>query len=358
MGLGLYPAVSLKEARRQASKHRGALHEVDPLAEREARKTERQAAARDAENTFEKVAERWLVHHQAADITKRKAQWLLGHLTPHIGGVALKDITPRMLLDALRTVEKTGKLETASRTKTVAGQVFRYAIREQLVDTDPTLSLRGALKSPETRHRAAITEPKQLGGLLRAIDGYAGQPVVRLALKMASLTFVRSAELRGARFEEFDLDAGLWRIPARRMKKKDRGDHLVPLSTQAVAIVRDLRAMNPNGELLFPSIRDSKRTISANTLNVALRVCGYSKDDMTTQGFRRTATTRLNELGWNADAIERQLAHVEGNVVRAAYNAAKYLDERRSMMQAWSDYLDALRDGRSNVIAIGSRKAS
>ncbi len=210
--------------------------------------------------------------------------------------------------------------------------------------TDPTSGLKGALKSPKEKHHAAVTDPVRIGELLRAIDGFTGQHVTLKALQLAPLVFVRPGELRQAEWAEFDLDGAIWRIPAERMKMK--AAHLVPLSSQAVAVLRDLQPLTGQGRYVFPGLVTASRPMSENTVNAALRRLGYSGDEMTGHGFRSMAATRLNEMGWRADAIERQLAHAETNKVRDAYtHAAQYLDERTRMMQAWADYLDGLRAG-------------
>lgn len=224
-------------------------------------------------------------------------------LFPEIGQTAIDAITARTMLDALRRIEATGKLETAQRAKIKAGQVFRYALIEGLVDSDPTASLRGALKAPSTKHHAAIVDPASVGALMRAIEGYTGHPVTLAALRFTPLVFVRPGELRRAEWQEIDWQDAMWRIPAARMKMK--GDHLVPLSSQAIEILRDLWPLTGQGRYLFPSIRSDHRPMSENTINAALRRLGYTGDEMTGHGFRSTAATRLNEMGWNADAIER-----------------------------------------------------
>lgn len=194
-----------------------------------------------------------------------------------------------------------------------------------------------------SKPRAAITDPAKTGDLLRAIDGYAGSFVVRCALQLAPLVFVRPGELRKAEWSEFDLDAAVWRIPAAKMKMRE--EHIVPLSAQAVVMLRELLPLTGSGQYVFPSVRSRARTMSENTVNAALRGLGFDKDTMTGHGFRAMASTRLNEMGWAPDVIERQLAHAERNKVRAAYNRAQYMDERTRMMQAWADYLDGLRSG-------------
>lgn len=221
--------------------------------------------------------------------------------------------------------------------------MFRYAIATGRAERDVSADLKGALAPAVTRNFPAITEPARIGELLRAIEGYAGQRAVHAALRLAPYVFVRPGELRQAEWVEFDLEAADWRIPAERMKSREA--HLVPLSSQAVTILRGLQPITSAGRYLFPSLRTSARPISNNTINAALRRLGYDKDQMTGHGFRSMASTCLNEQGWHPDLIELQLAHAERNQVRAAYNKAQRLGERRKMMQAWGDYLDALRAG-------------
>jgi integrase len=343
LSLGQYPEVALRDARERRDAARKHLaNGVDPSAHRRAAEIQRRISGT---NTFEAVAREWMDGLAVAPITSAKNRWLFeSFLFPDLGTRPIAEITPRELLTVLRKVEKTGKLETAMRARVKAGQVFRYAIQEGRAETDPTLALRGALKSPKPKHRAGITEPRRIGELLRAIDGFSGQPATMYALRLAPLVFVRPGELRAAEWQEFDLEAHEWRIPAARMKMK--AAHLVPLSTQAVVILRGLHAITGHGRLVFPSIRSTSRPMSENTITAALRRLGYTGDEMTGHGFRSMASTRLNELGWRADAIERQLAHAESNKVRDAYSsAAQYLEERRQMMQAWADYLEQLKRG-------------
>lgn len=349
LSLGTFPDVSLRKARDKRDDARTLLADgIDPGAARQEAKAARVEAAAAEEAvayTFEVAAREWLARQEGAEVTLRKSRWILEtFLLPEFGRLAITDVTPRILLDALRKVEETGKLETAKRTKIKAGQVFRYAILEGKLELDPTGSLRGVLKAPRNRHHAAISEPARIGELLRAIDGFTGQPVTLAALKLAPLVFVRPGELRQAEWAEFDLDGAVWRIPAERMKMK--AAHIVPLSSQAVAILRDLYPLTGDEAYVFPGLRSASRPMSENTINAALRRLGYGTDEMTGHGFRSMAASRLNEMGWNSDAIERQLAHAESNKVREAYtHAAQYLPERTTMMQAWADYLDALRSG-------------
>jgi integrase len=216
-------------------------------------------------------------------------------------------------------------------------------------ERDPTVDLRGAIAAVARRNRPAILEPARIGELLRAIQGYRGDVSTEFALRLLPLTFVRPGELRGAQWTEFDLKSAEWRIPPARMKMREQ--HVVPLSTQAIALLQDLHRLTGDGELVFPSIRSDDRPISDNTINAALRRLGFTGDEMVGHGFRSMASTCLNEQGWHPDLIELQLAHAERNESRGAYNRAQRLHERRKMMQAWADYLDALRDGRPQVSA-------
>ncbi|AJC44806.1 tyrosine-type recombinase/integrase [Xanthomonas perforans] len=354
LSLGTYPDTGLADAREKRDAARKLLAAgVDPGEQRKQAKQERAALVDAAGETFEVVAREWMARQTVARVTAEKNRWLLEtFLFPEIGSRPIGEITPRELLDALRKIEATGKLETAARAKIKAGQVFRYAMLEGKAEIDPTASLRGALKAAKARHHAAVTEPAKIGQLLRAIEGFSGQPVTHAALKLAPLVFVRPGELRAAEWAEIDLDAAMWRIRPERMKMK--AAHLVPLSSQAVAILRDLHALTGGGHHVFPGLRPN-RPMSENTVNAALRALGYSGDEMTGHGFRSMAATRLNELGWNADAVERQLAHAETNKVREAYtHAAQYLHERVRMMQAWADYLDGLRSV-GNVVPLRAK---
>ena len=360
LALGVYPTVTLADARQRREDARRLLaNGVDPGEVRRTQKEAKAAAATVTADTFEAVARAWLERRIAsgdkAEITTRKDRWMLAtFLFPALGARPITAITSLELRDALRAVDESGRRETASRTKIVAGQVFRWAVLEGKTHSDLTTPLRGLFATPKPNHHAAVTDPARIGELLRAIDGFSGQFVTLKALQLAPLVFVRPGELRHAAWAEFDLDGAIWRIPGERMKMK--AAHVVPLSTQAVSILRELQTLTGDGHFLFPGLRTVNRPMSENTVNAALRRLGYAKDEMTGHGFRSMAATRLNEMGWNADAIERQLAHAESNKVRAAYtHAAQYLDERTRMMQAWADYLDALRSG-AKVVPI-RRKA-
>lgn len=355
LAFGVFPEVSLIEARRLRDEARAQLRAGnDPGAlKRERKGSSREAAA----NTFGVIAKEWLKKQTAsmAPTTLEKARWTFDHLVlPWIGSRPITAIDAPEILRLLRRIEERGAHETAHRTKQRCGQIFRYAIVTGRATHDPTVDLRGALAPVISKSRAAITDPTKIGELLRAIDGYSGSLVTRTALKLAPLLFVRPGELRQAEWSEIDLDEALWRIPAGKMKMRE--EHLVPLPHQAVAILQELQPLTCRSHYVFPGERSASRPMSENTVNAALRRLGFDRDTMTGHGFRAMASTRLNEMGWSPDVIERQLAHAERNKVRAAYNRAQYLAERTKMVQAWADYLDALRAG-GKVVAI-HRKTS
>jgi integrase len=338
LSLGVYPDVSLKRAREKRDDARRLIADgTDPSLER---KAERHSHA----HTLKLVAAEWFAmqKHLTAGTIQRDRDRLAKYIFPNVGALPIASITAPQILAALKRIEARGTYETAQRTRSALSRVFRYAVTTGRAERDPCQDLRGALISPVTKSFAAIVEPARIGELLRAIDGYSGQPATHAALKLAPLVFVRPGELRAAVWSEFDLEGAQWRIPASRMKS--RAPHLVPLSTQAVAILRDLEALTGDGKYLFPSLRTAAKPISDNTINAALRRMGYSKEEMTGHGFRSIASTLLNEQGFAPDVIELQLAHRDGSV-RAVYNRSQRLAERRAMMQAWSNYLDVLRDG-------------
>ena len=344
LALGTFPDVSLAKARTRRDDARKLIADnTDPSV---VKQTEKTASA----ETFKAVALEWLAKQNLAAATIEKAKWTFEQLLfPELGDRPIRHITAPELLAALRKLEARGKIETAHRTKQRASQIFRYAIATGRADHDPAADLRGALTPLEVEHRAAITDPKRVGELLRAIDEYAGQPSTHYALKLAPYVFLRPGELRAAEWSEIDFNNGEWRIPAERMKMREA--HIVPLAKQAVAILREMQPLTGSGRLVFPSLRTNTRPISEGTLNAALRRVGFSKEEMTGHGFRTMAPTLLNEQGWHPDLIELQLAHAERNKVRAAYNRAQRLDERRKMMQAYADYLDGLKAG-GNVVPI------
>lgn len=344
LALGVYPRVSLKDARlaRDEARHMLA-KDVDPG---QARKAEKEARQISFANSFEAIAREWFaerIHTWNYSHSSKIIRRLERDVFPYVRDRPISQISALDLLGIARRIEGRGALETAHRALQNCGQVFRYAVATGRAQRDPTPDLKGALPAPKEKHHASITEPKAIGALLRAIYGYQGNSVTRCALMLAPLTFVRPGELRRAEWVEFDLEKAEWRIPAEKMKS--RAQHIVPLSRQALDVVQELRPLTGTDRYLFPSLRGRGRSMSENTVNAALRRLGYSKDEMTGHGFRSMASTLLNEHGWNRDAIERQLAHGERDAVRAAYNYAEHLLERRKMMQAWADLLDGFRDG-------------
>lgn len=341
LAIGPYPTVSLAVAReaREAAKRR-LVNGEDPSDIKRQLKAERATEG----DSFRTIAEEYIAklrREGRAETTIGKIEWLMTFAYPKIGKRPIKDIAAPDVLKALREVEKRGRYETARRLRSTIGSVFRYAVATARADNDPTGALKGALTAPVVKSRAAVTDPKAVGALLRAIDGFVGQPTTHAALRLMAILFPRPGELRAAEWTEFDLEQAVWTIPAARTKM--RRPHRVPLPPQAIAILKQLREIT-GGKLVFPSIRTVLRPISDNTLNAALRRLGYSQDDATAHGFRATASTLLNESGkWNADAIERQLAHVENDDVRRAYARGEHWEERVRMMDWWADYLDSLK---------------
>jgi integrase len=345
LAIGVYPDVGLKQARdaRQDAK-RLLANGVDPMAARKQAKVDKASAST---NTFRALASELLDKKRRegkADMTLAKTEWLFSLALPALGARPIKDITAAEVLAVVRNVESRGKHESAMRLRAMIGQMFRYAVATGRADSDPTGALKGAIASPIERHRAAIIEPKAFGALLRSIVAYQGSPETSAGLQMLALTFVRPGELRSAEWTEFDLDNALWSIPAGKMKM--RRPHRVPLAPRALAVLSDLYALTGRGRFLFPSVRSSARYMSENTINAALRRLGFKQDEMTAHGFRSAASSILNESGlWSADAIERQLAHVDSDSVRRAYARANYWDERVRMMSWWVDKCDELRQG-------------
>ena len=342
LSFGSYPAVSLKMAREKREEAKTLLAQgIDPAKQKQA---EKQAAADLVHNTFEVIAREWHSNYKER-WTEKNANVILGRMQrdifPRIGNIPIRELKAPQILDVARRVEARGALDYAHRILQYCGMVFRYAIATGRAEHNIVADLRGALQPRRPKHHASITDPRLVGGLLRSIDHYHGSFIVTCALRLAPYVFVRPGELRYAEWSEFDFDKAEWRIPGNRMKMGEQ--HLVPLSRQAIDIINKLREVTGGGTFLFPSLTSSIRPISENTLNQALRRLGYSSDDMTSHGFRSMASTLLNELGWNRDAIERQLAHGERNSVRAAYNITEFLSERCKMMQAWADYCDELK---------------
>jgi integrase len=342
LSFGKWPDVELLDARDRRDRARKLLASGgNPALEK---RREREAACTAASNTFKSVAEEWFAKQQReglAEITLEKMRWLLGKAYPTIGSLPIDRITAQEVLKALRGVEAGGRYESARRMRSVLSRVFRYAIATARANRDVAADLRGALTTPKPKHHAAITASKEVGALMRAIEGFTGHPITLMALRLSAHLFVRPGELRRAEWSEFDFETAVWSIPAEKMKM--RLPHKVPLSTQVMAFLELLQGTTGNGKYLFPSFRSRFQPMSENTVNAALRRLGYGQDEMSAHGFRALAATLLNEMGiWSADAIERQLAH-QAIGVRRAYARGEYWDERVRMMQHWSDHLESLR---------------
>lgn len=344
LALGIYPLVTLQEARERRNSAKKLLSNgVDPGLYKQVTRRAKQLAA---ENSFVTIAREWFAKFSTTWVPshgERIIRRLERDVFPWIGNRPVSELTAPELLLCLRRVENRGALETAHRVHQNCGQIFRYAIATGRADRDVSADLRGALPPAKEKHHPSIIEPKAIGRLLDAIDDYEGSLITKCALQLAPLVFVRPGELRHAEWVEFDLEKAEWRIPAAKMKM--RAMHIVPLSKQAIFVLGELNPLTGHGKYLFPGLRTVERPMSENTVNGALRRLGYAKDEMTGHGFRSMASTILNEQGWNRDAIERQLAHAERDSIRAAYNYAEHLPKRREMMQAWSDYLDSLKTG-------------
>ncbi|WP_373080996.1 tyrosine-type recombinase/integrase [Zhongshania sp.] len=346
LAIGVYPTVSLKKARQireQARQH--LLDGIDPSALKQAQKL---ANASASEHSFKVVALEWF--------SKQKPNWSENHWTkvermmskdlfPHLGTRALNEITPPELLAVLRKIESRGALESAKRTKQLAGQIFRYGVATGRCERDPAQDLTGALANPIKQHRSAVTDPKLVGPLLNALDGYQGTVVVNAALRLAPLTFVRPGELRTARWAEIDFDKTEWRYYV----TKTKSEHIVPLCKQAIGILKELRPLTCKSEYVFPSARTLSRPMSDNAVLSAMRRMGITKEEMCGHGFRAMARTILDEeLHFRPDWIEHQLAHAVKDVHGRAYNRTAHLPERKKMMQAWADYLDSLKAQAAN----------
>jgi integrase len=355
LAIGVYPQVTLKEARARREAAKKLLEQnIDPSQKKQADK--RKAVAETKAVTFEGVATEWMA--------KQSTQWvkttivntqakLDKHIFPWIGSLPIGDIEAPDILALVQRLEKRGTIETAHRLKMLCSQVFRYGIATGKIKYDPTVGLQGALTPLTVKHRATISEPKKVGALLRAIQGFEGTFIVQCALQITPYVFVRPGELRHAEWSEIDFDMAEWRIPAEKMKM--RVMHIVPLSQQVLAILKELQPLTGSGRYVFPSIRNMHIPMSENTVNASLRRIGYDKSEICAHGFRAMASTMLHEQGWDSDVIERQLAHKEGNAIKGAYNHARHLPERVKLMQHWADYLDGLRSG-AEVIPLHRNK--
>ena len=342
--IGGYPAISLADARarRDVAKQQIAKG-IDPAEEVRREKIRQQFASG---NTFSAIAEELIEKATAegkAPATLKKKRWFLELLQADLGRIAISEITATDMIAPLRRIELLGNYETARRVRAFASQVFRYAIATARVDNDPTFGLRGALITPQVRHRAAILDPNEFGNLLKAIWRYGGQPATTAALKLMVLLYPRPGELRQAHWSEFDLQQKVWTIPSERAKM--RREHKKPLNDASVAVLKELHQLTGQETLVFPAIGARMRPISENTMNQALRRMGFDQAQQTAHGFRASASTMLNECGkWSSDAIEVELAHIDTNAVRRAYHRATYWDERSKMAEWWSDEVGRMRD--------------
>lgn len=343
LALGAYPNVSLSDARKQRDAAKLKIGEgVDPCLQRKRQKAARVFAA---DNTFQSIAEEYLKKMEkqgAAIATVKKAHWFLTLLQPAIGAMPITDVDPQLLLASIRRLENKGNYETAKKTRSFASRVFRHAVVTGRAHSDPAALLQGALIGSKARHYAAILEREPLGALLRAIDDYSGSPITKFALQILPHVFVRPGELRLADWSEFNLPDRVWAIPSGRMKA--RLSHCVPLSDRVVALLEKLGEFSGRKGYVFPALHTSRRPMSENTLNGALRRMGFTKDEATAHGFRATASSLLNESGlWSPDAIERALAHGGSDRIRATYHRGQHWEERVRMAAWWSNYLTDLK---------------
>ena len=354
LALGVYPAVSLASARQKRDDARKLLADsIDPGAHRKAAKAVRVGLAA---NTLEVIGREWYAKTAPtmADTTKEKLiRRLEVDVFPWLGDRPIESIVAGDLIKVIERIERRGAVDLAKRVHNAVGRIFRYAVGRGLATRDPSrdIELKDILPPADVQHHASVTDPKEVGGLLRAIDGFTGAFSTRCALRLAALVFVRPGNLRHAEWTEIDFDKAEWRIPAGKMKIAEQ--HIVPLSAQAIAILREIQPLTGHNRYVFASERAGGKPMSENTINAALRRLGYAKDEMTGHGFRSMASTLLHELGYPHDVIERQLAHGERNAVVAAYNFAQHLPDRRKMMQQWADYLYKLRTGAEVILLRG-----
>jgi len=346
LSIGVYPEVTLKEVRKRRTEAKELLEQnIDPNQRKQAKKLEEltKATAITVEGIAREFIKRqsnvWSVTY-SSDTTKRLEKYIF----PRLGAFKIEDVKTSDVLMCLRHIEDLGFIEAAHKTRMICGQVFRYAIATGMCEYDPTQALKGALQPKQSKHHPCFKTPKEVGGLMRSIAGFSGTMVVKCALQMSPLVFVRPTEIRHAEWTEIDIEAKEWRIPAHKMKMKAL--HVVPLSKQVVAILEEIRALTGDGKYVFPNIRKPSRPMSENTINNALQRIGYdTKEEQCAHGFRGMASTLLHEQGFPHDVIESQLAHKTGSEVSRAYNHYQCMKERVPMMQHWADYLDGLRSG-------------
>ncbi len=344
MTFGNFPDLSIREARDKHQEARNILAKgMNPVEHRQEQQAFRIATN---ENSFESVALEWFVKFtadQSEGHRQRNKRRLEKHVFPYIGQSPIAELEPPDILKCLQRIEKQGILETAHRVKQLIGQIFRYAVATGKATRDQTADLKGALPPAKKQNFAAIKDPQEVGELMRAMDDYKGAVETRTALFLSAYLFTRPGELRKMEWSEIDFDAKQWTIPEHKMKA--RREHIVPLSKQALFLLEEIRLLTGHRPYVFPSRTDTKKPMSDNTVRQALRRLGYDNDTMTAHGFRALASTRLHEMGFESDLIEKQLAHAVGNDVRRAYDRSQHIEKRTTMMQQWADYLDSLRDG-------------
>lgn len=371
LSIGSYPLVTLREARDKAFEARKSIsNNVDPSAIKQAERAaiveQKEIQARNVASEFENVAREWFEkHRQSLGWEESHSSKILGRLEndifPYLGKRSIEEISAQELLSVIRKVEARGALETAHRALAECSRIFRYAVASGLAKRDPAADLRGALPPyRKDNHFAAVTDPKRIGDLLRDLEQYQGTPVVRAALDLSPRLFLRPGELRKLKWDWIDLDSAIVTIPpsAHKTGKRTQAPHIVPLSKQALVILREIKMRTGEREYVFPSERDKNRPMSDNAVRSAIRRLGWTGEEMTPHGFRAMASTTLDNLGYKQEWIERQLAHDEPNKVKAAYKRdvhLMYMPERRKMMQEWSDYLDQLRQG-AEVISMRKKK--
>ena len=343
LALGVYPEISLKEAREKRDEARKLIDaNIDPI---EHKKSQQLKLITDANNTFKAVAIEWYEKFKgkwSESHARRKWHFFEKDVFPTFGNTPIKNISAQELLALLTKIQSRGAIDIGHRVRSVCGEVFRYGIYTGRCDRDPSQDLRGVLIPQRNKHMATITDPQQVGELLRAIDGYEGHIVTKYALQLTPYVMLRPAELRHAEWSEIDLENKQWKISADKMKM--RRPHIIPLANQVITIFTAMQPITGREKYVFPSVRSNARPMSENTITAALRRMGYTKEEMTAHGFRGMASTLLHENSFESAIIEAQLAHAERNKVKAAYNHAEYLDKRTDMMQWWADYLDTLRN--------------
>lgn len=349
LAIGVYPDISLKEAREKRDEARKMIKNgINPS---DYKKTAKHNLISDTKDTFISIAEEWFIKNKPKweeSHANRKWRALEKDIFPYIGNRPIKQITAQELLSVIRKIEERNRIDTAHRTKNICGEVYAYAVATIRAERNICRDLDGALAARTTKNMATITDTKEIGGLLRAIDSYTGEFITKCALRLSPYVFLRPGELRQAEWSEIDFDRKIWKIEADKMKMKR--PHIIPLSRQVLSILKELQPSTGQWQYVFPSIRGKDRPMSNVTILASLRRMGYTKEEMTAHGFRGMASTLLHENGFDSAIIELQLAHVERNKVKGAYNHAEHLEKRTEMMQWWADYLDQIKSEGANHV--------